>query len=271
MREGFDFEKLTREIYEIDEFQGLLAYNQSEENKKNCEPFEQLNQKYILLQKQYSNSFHQLSEGFESNVYRREYAKGGEGFHRGVYSPSMMDLVVGGANRGTLLKRPPKDNKYHYEYLFDVQDNLICVYAYSNLNGIFKLVNTELFVHQPNIILSLVYDSDENHSLGLVSECQHENGRLMRYENVHCDLFIGGKGCVEINVEIHEYVDDLLQSLHWYRYMHSIQLLDHEKYTFTRDKDGYLSTYTVEQIGGFKPKTDFHCEKVMYNVRKKRK
>lgn len=266
---GFDLEKLTGEITEIDEFKEMLAYNQSEENKKNCEPFEQLNQKYISLQKQYSNSFHKLSEGIDSKVYRREYAKGGEGFHRGIYSPSMMDLVVGGANRGTLLKRPPKDNKYNYEYLFDVQDNLICVYAYSNLNGISTLVTTEFFVHQPNIILSLVYDSDENHGLSFMSECKYENGRLMRYENVLCDLF--RKGCDEINVEIHEYVDDLLQSLHWYRYMHSMQLLVHEKYTFPRDIDGYLSTYTVEQIGGFKPKTDFNCEKMIYNVRKKRK
>jgi hypothetical protein len=271
MSEEFDLEKFAREITEIDEFKEVLAYNQSEENKKNCEPFELLNQKYISLQKQYSNSFHKLSEDVESKVYRREYAKGGEGFHRGVYSPSMMDLVVGGVNRGALLKRPPKDNKYNYEYLFDAQDNLICVYGYNNFNGIYKLVTTELFVHQPNIILSLVYDSDENHGLSFMSECQYDNGRLVRYENVLCDLYVGGKGCVEINVEIHEYVGNILQSLHWYRYMHSIQLLEHEKYTFTRDKDGYLSIYTVEQIGGFKTKTDFNCEKVIYNVRKKRK
>lgn len=249
MREEIDFEKMMKEILEIDELKDVLSYNQSEENKKACEPFEQLNQKYISLQKQYSTSFHKLSEGIEIKAHRREYAKGGEGMHRGFYSPSMMDLVVGGMNRGILLKRPSKNKKYNYECLYDVQGNLICVYGYSKFFDVSTLVTTELFVHQPNIILSLVYDS--NHDLSFMSECQYENGRLVRYEFVQCDLYLGGEGCAEIDVEIQEYDDDLLQYLHWYRYVLSIHLLDHNKITFARDKDGYLSTYTMKQIGGF--------------------
>lgn len=271
MREEFELEKLTREISETDELKEVFDYNQSEENLKNCKPFEQINQKYILLQKRYANSFHELNKDIESKIYRRRYAKGGEGFHRGVYSPSVMDLVVRNCNRGRMLKRLPKDNNYNYEYLFDAQDNLICVYGYSNFEGVSQLVTTELFVHQQNTILSLVFNSNEDYGLSLMSECQYENGRLMRYENVLCELYYGGNGCTEINVEIHEYVDDLLQSFYWYRYTPSIQLLDHEKFTFTRDKEGYLSTYTVEQIGGFRPKTSFDCEQAIYKVRVKRK
>lgn len=244
MKEGFDFE--------------------------DCKFFEQLNQKYISLQKHYANAFYELSEGIESKVYRREYAKGGEGFHRGVYSPSNLDLVVGGVNRGRLLKRPPKENNYNYEYLFDAQGNLICVYDYGNFDGIYKLVTTELFFRKTDLVLSLVYDSDEYHGLSFMSECQYENGRLARYENVVCDLYIGGEGCTEISVEIPEYVDDNLQSLHWYRYTHSLQLLDHDKFTFSRDEDGNLSTYTAEHIGGFKPKSNFNLDWRIYSVRKRR-
>lgn len=37
--------------FEVDGLKNLLGYNQLVENQKKCEPFEQLNQKYILLQK----------------------------------------------------------------------------------------------------------------------------------------------------------------------------------------------------------------------------
>jgi len=37
-----------------------FSYNHSEENEMNCKYFELLNQKYILLQKQYANSFQEL-------------------------------------------------------------------------------------------------------------------------------------------------------------------------------------------------------------------
>ena len=271
MREEFDLEKLIKEITDTDELKEIVAYNHSEKNLKNCKSFELLDQKYIQLQKQYANSFHELNKGIESKVCRREYAKGGEGFHRGVHSPSIMDLVVGGVNRGRLLENVPKDNNYNYEYLFDAQNNLICVYSYSKFNDVSELVSTELFVYQQNKILSLVFNPDEDHGLSYMSECQYENGRLIRCENVLCDLFYGGKGCTEINVEIHEYIDDLLKSFHWYRYIPSIQLLDHQKFTFARDQEGYLSTYIIEQIDGFKTETDFDYEQAIYNVRVKQK
>lgn len=38
-----------------------------------------------------------------------------------------------------------------------------------------------------------------------------------------------------------------------------------------RDKEGYLSTYTVDPIGGYRLQTNSDDEKVIYNVRVKRK
>lgn len=90
----------------------MFEHNKPKENFKTYEYFERLNQKYILLQKQYADSFPKLYDDIEPKVFRREYSKGGACIHRGFYSPSASDLVVANCNRGRLLKKPPKDNNY---------------------------------------------------------------------------------------------------------------------------------------------------------------
>jgi len=269
-QDAFAPDKLFNELMSIDAFKELNAYRRSEKNIRDCEPFEQLNQKYIALQRQYGNSYHELYKDVEAYARRCEYARGGEGFHRGFYSPSVMDLVVGGLNRGSLYKRLPKNNKHSYEYVFDAQDNLICVHEYGNLGGEHRLAYAELFVREQDTILSLIFDP-VHASLQFISECQYTGNRLMRYAFVHCDLWMGGKGCNEINVETHGYAGGLMQAVCWYRYSPSIQLLDQYKYTFARDEEGYLSTYTEEQLGGFRPHTTFDEILSSYKVRVRRK
>jgi len=249
-------------------FEELAQYNGSEENLRNCEPFEQLNQKYISLIKQYSNSFHELSNDTGSRVSRREYSNGGEVMHRGFYSPSMLDLVVGGMNRGRLLKRPRKGKINDYEYLFDAHDNLICVYASDE----FKLTNTEFFVHSENKVLSFVFNTNEwGNTLSLISECHCENGRLIRYEVADVMSIFDEESCNTINVEISEYAGGLLQSFLWYRYIPDFRSLEQQKFVFSRDEEGYLSTYTVKNLSGFKAKSGSDLEKMTYEVRVKRK
>jgi hypothetical protein len=254
----------------IDELKKLDQYLKSAENLKNCEPFEQLNLKYISLQKRYANSFHDLYKDLESKVFRREYAKGGEVLHRGFYSPSSLDLIVGNYNRGKLLKRISNNTKYSYEYLFDAQNSLICVYSYYIVEDVFKLISTELFVRNQNKTLSLVFNTDDDYSLSFISECQFENGKLISYETALCELLDSEVYCSEINVETYEYVNDLMKSMCWTRYSPSIKLLTQEKYIFSRDTDGFLSTYNIEHIGGFMPKTQEFQSEQIYKVRLRR-
>ena len=123
------------------------------------ERFENLKQKYIILQKKYADSFNVLKENIERNVCRREYAKGGEFLHRGFYSPSCLDLVVG-VKRGRLLKKIPKDNKYTYEYLFDASNKLICVYKNEDFGGR-QLKVVEYLIYNDESVLGLLFDSAE--------------------------------------------------------------------------------------------------------------
>ena len=228
------FEKMIKELFE---------YTPPSVHTKNCEPFEQLNRKYISLQEQYANSYQELSEYIALNEIKRQYAKGGATIHRGFYSPSSLDLVVGGCSRGRLLKSATPEIAYDYEYVFDSKDDLICCRKYNS-----GIVSTEFIVYEQDRVLSLVYETDDHH-LSFISECRYDGSKLLRYESALCAAPIGRKNCVEINVESLEYENGLMKSVLWQRYTPSLKLLTEEIYRFERDDGGYLSTYTVEQVG----------------------
>ncbi len=238
--------------YKGDWLKRVLSYARSSENLKDCEPFEQLNQKYILLQKQYADSFSELRDSIEPQAVRREYSKGGLTLHRGFYSPSALDLVSSGCNRGRLLKRTPKTSSFDYEYLFDGNGNLICAKTYGRTkNSDFGVIAVEFLIYDSEKVLSIKYEYFSDFKLSFISECRYENKRLVRYANALCNMFYDGDGCVEINVETSDYDDGMLKSVCWYCYMPATHILQQKKYTFFRDQDGFLSTYTAEQLGGF--------------------
>jgi len=245
-------EGMIEEIFELDSFKELNEYRKSEENLKRCQPFEDLNEKYILLQEKYANSFDDLHKDIEIRTHRREYSKGGTTLHRGFYSPSLTDLVTIGSSRGKLLKRPPKESNFNYEYLFDEQNNLLCVYKYYDDYERNVPHETELFVRLDNKVLGLEFNSVRG--LNVISECRYENKKLANYEMALCELHSLGKaGCTQIEVETREYKNDLLQVFCWYRYSPSIRLLTNEKYTFLRDEEGNLSAFTINDLGGYRP------------------
>lgn len=267
MKEDFNTEKLLKEITEIDEFRDLNNFLKSEENLLACMPFEELNSKYLLLQKQYGNAFKELYKDVELRAFRREYSKGGIGFHRGYYSPSNMDLVIGGVNRGKLIRKSEK-SQYNYQYVFDINNRIICVYTYSK--DIKQAKEFELLIYEKKKTISLVYSCD-HHSLSFITECYYENDNLIRYESAMCNPCYGSKACSEINVEVNSYDNNLLKFTTWYRYTPSIKLIAHNEYSFSRDSEGLLSTYKVEQLGGYLPQMKEKQNERIYKVRVKRR
>ena len=103
----------------------LKAFENSEDNRKRIKDFIEIGLKYIELKKKYCCAFEELMENTECNVVYKKYSKGGDCIHRGALSPSNLDMVVGGCNRGALLKRFPR-GKFSYEYIFDKNDLPIC-------------------------------------------------------------------------------------------------------------------------------------------------
>ena len=263
--------RIASKIFEAGGIKGLITYSKSDEYLYTVDPFECLSQKYISIQKEYADSFYRLSKIVAAKVHRREYAQGGEGIHRGFYSPSATDLVVEKRGRGRLLESLPEDKNYSYEYLFDERDKLICVYSYGKTEEGHKLLSTELFIYERDKVLSLGFDADVNNGISFICECQYENGLLIEYNFAHCDPWYGEEDCYEIDVELYEYTDNLLHAFCWYRYFRSMRFSPQEKYVFTRDEDGYLSTYTVKKVYGFTPKVESDREKIPHEVSAKRK
>ena len=232
----------------------LKDFYKSEENLKQCEPFEKLRQKFISLHDQYKDSFDDLFKGIEEKACRREYAKGGIGFHRGFYSPSQMDLVVWGVNRGRLLKRG-KNGKESYEYLFDNDNELICVYDYGYHDDRF-LPNIELFVRDNDVVQSFDYEFNYipgQKVLEHITEVIKENGKIMEYRWApFIDFTNDCYECNEVKVEKYDYNDDRIQSIHYYDYSvyrsPSMPSLDHDKYTLFWDENGKIQALKTEYL-----------------------
>jgi len=215
--------------------------------------FELLDQRYVALIKQYSNQYSELYKDIEAKTFRREYAKGGEQIHRGYYSPTMLDLVDPNYKRGQLLKRPNKNSRYNYEYLFDTQDNLICVHAFINDGQIRLLTDTELLIYETDSVIGLFYNTPQSFFRPLlysVSECRYADNQLIEY--VKADLFLGQETiqCITVDVEEPEYIDNQLQELRYYRYYPALNSLETHRYVFQRDAEDNLSTFTHEKSGG---------------------
>jgi len=217
-----------------------LTHSQLMKNRDDIEPFKQLNDKYVMLHKQYAHSFRELYSRAISKAYRQEYAKGGTTIHRGVYSPSALDFVFGGCNRGNLLKKIPKNHAFDYEYTFDEEGNLIICKKYDKVSdGQFAesyIGSIELFIYEQSKVLSLIYEPRSNDVLSFITECQYEGNKIIRYESALCALLpYGGEDCTELNAEDFEYENDVLCALSWHRYSPDLELLQQEKYAFYRD------------------------------------
>lgn len=231
-------------------FKDLHNFLHTEENLKRCEPFEILNQKYVALYRQYADSYAELTQDLEEKAVRVEYAKGGETLHRGYYSPSVDDLHVGGANRGRLLKRPPKDNSFDYRYLFDAEDKMLSACKYASFGDERVLYQTEVFLYQGDKVLTLSYES-KYRELTVITECLYENAKLLRYEYASLTPALKTDSCNQIDVEELSYENGLMRILERYRYRPELHSLDHCRLTFERDADGFLSAYTFEEFDAF--------------------
>ena len=253
----FDADKLSDEFMSIDAFRDMKAYLQSEENQREVQPFEALNQEFVSLHAQYKNSFEDMHRDAEQKAFRREYASGCMGLHRGYYSPSHIDSIAQGASRGHLLKR--KGSRYAYEYVFDADDNLICVYGYGYHNKSRVPVTTELFVRKKDIVQSFVFERDLNgrKNLDYISECRYKDGKIMEYRIAFCGLIDSessakrGKQCAEVDVEAYDYEGDAIKTFRWYRYLTSSKMLSADKFTFTRDESGKVLSFNSESIDGY--------------------
>ena len=197
--------------------------------------FYELRKKYDSLRKKYEYSYNELIKNVSIAEDHKMYSKGGVLLHRGYFSPTALDLgIVGGLKRGRLLKSKSIKN-YDFEYIFDINDRLICCKKYSSDEDILELYNTEFLIYEGNYVLSLIFDNFDS-KISFISECYYDNIKSKKYLTA---LFMGD--CIEINIEDSEFSDEKISTLLWTRYFSQNDILQQEKYSFNYDNDELVS------------------------------
>lgn len=236
-------------------YERLNRFRESKENREKIKPFEQLGLEYSELLKRYTNTFEECEAFVIQNTSYKKYAKGGECLHLGAISPSNLDMVVGGCNRGRILKCAPK-GIFSYEYFFDANNRPICSKNY-DLNSKDELVcyEIEFLLYVDNTVLGLCFGASD-HSIRSISKCLFEKDVMIKYERAMFPGIYIRENAPELSIEIPRYENRRIVSLEWQHFSPPLGLTIKE-YNFSIDSDGLLSTYKVKQLYGYKPDFDY--------------
>ena len=225
-------------------FGSLFASLKSKENAAECQPFIALAAQYEQMAEENRRFDSVEAEAAAMETARREYAKGGECLHRGYYSPSALDLVVKGCDRGRLLKSAaPKS--YSYEYLFDVRGRLLCVHSAEGMPCV------ELLRYQEDTEIGFTYESSRNGmTLRTICKTLRQEGSVRRVERAYVEEAGGRLRCVELEAETPEYdAQRRMTALLHQHFIPMARLLTQHQYSFNRDEEGYLSQFSLEELG----------------------
>ena len=232
------------------------------EGKNMIQIYKEMSNKLFLLLEKYASQVKEMIELAEKQVYRREYAIGGEAIHRGYYCPSpVLDIVVGNCKRGKLLKRKQKESKYTYEYLFDKNDKLVLVCKYDyNLVSLEKW-QVELLIYQDNEVIAFEYDLN-NSEITCISQCVYEEERIVEYSRMLmyseeiqierfeyenkllCKSYLGRYVPIKNNfyTEIPDFMQEMLSVFQQKEYF------EENKYYFVYDEQKHLIAYSTEEL-----------------------
>lgn len=195
---------------------------------------------------------------YEESVNIHQYAVGGECIRRGYYCPSpIRDIVIGNCKRGRIIKNLARvKQRILYDFGF-CDDKLLLIKNRGQLT-------TEYIAHSEG--KQIGYTFDKNMALITVSECIYAGDRLLCY--LLADLLPSGN-LSSCEKELYEYENGQLQTATWYYQISSI--CTHNKFVFSHDSEGYLSSYKcIEFANGIEKKNsrgENHCFKV-YEKRK---
>ncbi len=111
-------------------------------------------------------------------VNREEFASGGECLLKGYYCPNkIVDIVVGGVNRGKILKRITSLSKKDFWYGFDKNNRLLMIKSKAG-------ATIEIISYVDNKEIGIGF-SELTGNINFVSECIYENSKLKTYSVFH--------------------------------------------------------------------------------------
>ncbi len=197
--------------------------------------------RFTLIAKKYLFDCQRLYSALKSKVVRIEYSSGGELLPRGYYCPSpIYDIVTANCKRGNLLQKVTSRSKPTYEYCFDKNDKLIIVnHLYENCSEILEYNN--------DVVIGITFSKEIHTEITSLIECKYDNNKsiisFIRTDSCHNDCYMD-----HLEKESYIYNRLGLYKAEVFDYMdneHS-ETLNHYKYVFVHDDDGYLKEYKVE-------------------------
>lgn len=149
----------------------------------------------ISLCMEYQDCFEKLNQTIEETGLSQEYGRGGGTLHRGFYCPSpVRDIIVGGCDRGRLVRKPRSDLPVDYVYLKE-GDKLRIVDKYEiDRNNIPHIHLREFIIHYETEEIAPTYSMDfDSHDFRYISLCRYDfSGRIIKYLTIVPNFSLAG-------------------------------------------------------------------------------
>lgn len=212
-------------------------------------PFHSEVQRLNQVLRPYVNNCQSLFKEQKKTVVRQEYGRGGLGNARGYYYPCpVTDLIVGGFNRGKLLKRLKGANPPDYVFGFNSQNQLVAVEWYTGED----VYEKEVIFYEGQVSRSIRFN-DYRYGLYITDarKCIYEGDRLMFMETVEFDTLKKVSG---FEIEEYTYSEEGIQTYSNLMFRPDNNLVSHRIYGFSHDPEGYLTGTWVAWKNGKKDK-----------------
>ena len=167
----------------------------------------------------------------KSQIVSKQYGRGGQCIHRGYYCPSpVLDILVGGINRGTILKRVIKPTVVT-TYSFDSNDQLILMERPWN--------ELEIVLRNGNVETGIGLGTDGE--IKSIAECIYNESKIISYMHA---VYAASEGAfIETHSEEYVYSSEGLDTVIVSSFSEMVAYFSRNVYRFWHDKNGFLSKY----------------------------
>ena len=132
----------------------------------------------------YRDRFDCLDQTMRAGELTQEYARGGCTLHRGFYCPSpVLDIIIGGNDRGRLVRKPRSRLPIDYLYLKEDNELRIVDKYWLRSDGTSCLYQREFITENNNEKIAPIYRmTSDQHELFFLSLCRYDPaGRIILY------------------------------------------------------------------------------------------
>ncbi len=220
----------------------------------------------------YQDKYAELESAISPKAIRKEYGTGGI-IHRGYYCPSKtVDIVIGGAKRGRVSRKPSCEEHCKSVFYFNSANRLIQVDEY----GFFPertLCTREFLWGHDDIELACIYNMNlaSLPKICQASICEYDpDGRILLYQTLLSGAFLEDDPLRSFWIQAEEYnydpESDLLETvlrgkrlvhseavlgsiLQKYRFSSVQELIESSSlYRFQHDEEGRVVSYTAQEM-----------------------